>query len=346
MTVTLKDLAAHVGKSVTTVSRALGDYDDVSPITKELVHQAVAELGYEPNVTARQLQKQRTDTIGLLLPTTFPRFSDPFFSQLLAGIVEQAAQYGLDLLVTSTVSNAEELDIYLRYIRSRRVDGFIVVRTQRRDDRIEMLSEHGFPFVAFGRTESAQNYSFVDDDGELGIQIMVDHLAELGHRRIACIMEPPDLMKAHLRLRGFQQGIKDNNLPLEQSLIRTGGFRQRSGRLLGGQLLDLPNPPTAIVTQNDLLALGAMSAAHERGLVVGQDVSITGFDDIDLAEYANPPLTTIRQPAHTMGKRVCQTLFDVMNDASKKDKSAIKRQQILKPELVIRQSTGPPKGLM
>jgi len=317
MAIRLKDLATHVGKSITTVSRALGDYDDVSPATKALVHQAVAELGYEPNVAARQLQKKRTDTIGLLLPATVPRFSDPFFSQFLAGIVEQAAEYGIDLLVTSNSSDNEEQECYLRYMRSRRVDGFIVVRTQRYDTRIEMLCEHDFPFAAFGRTEIVQDFPFVDDDGEQGIQMMVEHLVALGHRRIACIMEPPNLMKAHLRLSGFLQGLDTHNLPIDEALILVGGFRQRSGRLLGGQLLDLPDPPTAIVAQNDLLALGAMSAANERELLVGTDVSITGFDDIDLAEYANPPLTTIRLPAYEMGKRICQLLFDVINGESR-----------------------------
>lgn len=345
MTVTLKDLAAHVGKSITTVSRALGDYDDVSPVTKALVREAVAELGYEPNITARQLQRQRTDTIGLILPASFPRFSDPFFSQLLAGIVEQAAEFGIDLLVTSNASGDEEQERYLRYMRSRRVDGFIVVRTQRADARIALLREHDFPFVAFGRTEQVGSvdgeidtgFPFVDDDGALGIQLAIDHLAALGHERIAFIMEPPNLMKAHLRLRGFRSGLEKNSLPIDESLILTGGFRQRSGQILGGQLLDSIDPPTAIVTQNDLLALGVLSAAHERGVRVGAELSVTGYDDIDLAEYANPPLTTLHQSALEIGNRICKLVVDVINN-----ESSVEKVNILEPKLVIRQSTGPP----
>ncbi|MEM7126822.1 MAG: LacI family DNA-binding transcriptional regulator [Chloroflexota bacterium] len=339
MSVTLKDLAEHVGRSITTVSRALGGYSDVSPATRQLVQKAVKELGYEPNVTARQLQKRRTDTIALLLPPNFPRFSDPFFSQLLAGIVEQAAEYGIDLLVTTNASQDDEQACYLRYIRSRRVDGFIIVRTQREDARISLLQQHDFPFVAFGRTEIADDFPFIDDDGELGIRLMVQHLVDLGHKRIACIMEPANLMKAHLRLQGFLQALEVNNLLVDRPRIVEGGFRQRSGRLLAGELLELPKPPTAIVTQNDLLALGAMSAAHERGLTIGNDISITGFDDIDLAEYANPPLTTVHQPALAIGQQICQLLFDVINQ-----QNIAEEQKILEPSLVIRQSAGPPSG--
>lgn len=336
MAVTLRDVAEHVGRSVTTVSRALADYSDVSPQTKEAVKMAVQELGYVPNITARQLQKQRTDTIGLLLPALNLRFSDPFFSEFLSAIVEQAKTHGFDLLVTTHASADDETETYLQYIRSRRVDGFILVRMARHDSRVALLQEHNYPFVAFGRAEDPSNFPFVDEDSELGIRLIVEHLIELGHRRIGAIMEPAELSKSWFRMQGFINGLKANGIDYDDSLVLEGGFRQRSGRLLGAQLLDMPDPPTAIVAGNDLIALGAMNAAHERGLVVGKDVSITGFDDIALAAYINPPLTTLRQSVHKIGTQICDMLIKLINH-----ESLPQEQTILSPELIVRESSGP-----
>lgn len=325
-----------VGRSVTTVSRALGGYDDVSPETRKRVLQAAQELGYEPNITARQLQKRRTDTIGLILPSFNPRFSDPFFSEFLTGVVEETTQRSFDLLVSTDVTTEDETSRYLKFIRSRRVDGFIVVRTQRQDSRITLLKKHNYPFVAFGRVEGENDFPFIDEDGEQGIQQIVNHLIELGHTRFACISEPTYLMKSYLRVQGFRKALAEHGLPIDESRIIAGGFRQKSGQQIGGQLLDLDDPPTAIVAVNDLLALGAMRAARERGLVIGQDVSITGFDDIVLAEYAHPPLTTVHQPARRIGTMLCRMLVKLINRESLDQK-----QVVLQPELIVRQSTGP-----
>jgi len=336
MTVTLRDVAQHVGKSVTTVSRALADYSDVSPLTKEAVQAAVQELGYVPNITARQLQKQRTDTLGLLLPEVNLRFSDPFFSEFLSAVVEQAKVHGFDLLVTTHASADDEVETYLQYIRSRRVDGFILVRMSRTDPRIALLQEHNYPFVAFGQMEGTSNFPFVDEDSEFGIRLIIDHLIALGHNRIGAIMEPTKLSKSWFRLQGFINGLKVNGVDYDETLVVEGGFRQRSGQLLGAQLLDLPNPPTAIVAGNDLIALGAINAAYERGLKVGKDVSITGFDDIALAAYVNPPLTTLHQPVRKIGTQLCDMLIKIITQ-----ESLSQRQIIHSPQLVVRESTGP-----
>ena len=335
MTVTLKSIAERVGKSVTTVSRALAGYDDVSEATREQVRQVALELGYEPNIIARQLQKQRTDTLALILPTFGPRFSDPFFSEFLAGVGNEAARHGFDLLVSTCAPGDEEAATYLKNIRSRRVDGFIIVRTRRQDARIAILQEYGYPFAAFGRVEGSNDFPLVDEDCELGIRLVVDHLVEAGHTRLACIAAPSDLMLAHYRLKGFVDALETHGLPVDAELIIEGNLTQQSGREVGEQLLSRSDPPTAIVTCNDLMALGAMSAAQERGLVVGRDVSITGFDDIPPAEHAHPPLTTVRQPVYRIGGVVCQMLVKVI-----KGEEIQERQVILQPSLVVRQSSG------
>lgn len=335
MPVTLKDIAERVGKSVPTVSRALANFDDISPTTRREVQRVAREMGYEPNITARNLQKQRTDTIALILPTADKlRFSDPFFSEFLSAVAEQTTQYGFNLNI-ATDASGDVRETYLKNIRSRRVDGFIVIRTQRQDQRIELLREHNVPFVAFGRIEGNNDFHLVDDDDTDGIRQVVDHLVSLGHTRLACISEPTHFTKTYNRVLGFRQGLEAHNLASDPELIIESNFHQRSGQLAARQLLDVKNPPTAIVACNDLLALGAMSEAQERGLVVGRDISITGFDDIVLAEYANPPLTTVHQPAQKMGTMVAEMLVKVINREQTDEK-----QVVLKPTIIIRQSSG------
>ena len=336
MAATLKDIAREVGVSVTTVSRALAGYNDVAASTRQEIERVAREMGYEPNITARNLQRQRTDTIALILPTANElRFSDPFFSELLSGIVEEMARHGFNLNVSTTTA-VNENETYLKAIRSRRVDGFIIMRTRLQDDRIDLLREYNVPFVAFGRVEQDNDFHLVDEDGYAGIRQIVDHLVSLGHTRMACIAEPTTLTKSYHRVQGFLDGLAAHKLPHYLDLLIETHFRQRSGRQSALQLFDIPNPPTAIVACNDLLALGAISAAQEQGLTVGRDVSVTGFDDILLSEYANPPLTTVHQPAQQLGKMVVEMLTKVINREPVEEK-----QIVIRPSLIIRQSTGP-----
>ncbi len=335
MSVTLKDIAERVGKSVTTVSRALHGYDDVSPETKALVHQVAEEMGYTPNIIAQRLQKQRTDTIGFILPTFGPRFSDPFFSEFLAGIGNKSAKLGYDLLVSTHPPGEEELRTYRRKVQSYLVDGFVIVRTRRHDARIEYLSQVDFPFVVFGRTESERVFPYVDEDSEYGMRLLAHHLADLGHQRIAFIAAPEELMFAHYRRRGFKEGLAEKGLQLDETMIVVGDLTQRDGFRQATLLLDQPNPPTAIAACNDLMALGAISAAQKRGLTVGKDIAITGFDNIPLAEHSHPPLTTIHQPIYQIGDMVCEKLIGLINgEKGEAD------QVLLQPSLIIRETCG------
>jgi LacI family transcriptional regulator len=335
LVITLKDIARETGKSVTTVSRALNDYEDVSADTKALVLRVANELGYSPNTWAQRLQKQRTDTIGLIIPTFGPRFSDPFFSELLAGIGNRAAQFGYDLLVSTHAPGDEEVEAYCAAVQGRRVDGFILVRTRRKDARVECLQDANFPFVAFGRAEDNLDFPFVDEDGSYGMKLVTEHLTSLGHKRIACIAPPPELMFAHYRLKGFRDGLAEAGLPADDALVLVGDLTQRGGHEQACKLLDMPSPPTAIAACNDLMAFGAMSAAQEQGLVVAKDIAITGFDDIPMAEYSHPSLTTIHQPLYQIGGMVCEMLIRLIQGEALDEK-----QILLKPELIVRQSTG------
>lgn len=335
MVVTLKDIAKKTGKSITTVSRALNDYDEVSLATKELVRRVAAELGYTPNISAQRLQKQLTDTIGLIIPTFGPRFSDPFFSELLAGVGNRAASLGYDLLVATRAPGDEEVEAYYSMAQGRRVDGFVLVRTRRKDERVESLQKTNYPFVAFGRAEENIDFPYVDEDSVYGMRLVTQHLISLGHRRIACISPPPELMFAHYRLQGFRDGLAEANIPMDDSLFRVGDLTQRGGYEQASKLLDLPSPPTAIAACNDLMAFGALSAAQDRGLVVGKDISITGFDNIPMAEHSHPSLTTLHQPLYQIGGMVCEMLIRLI-----RGETLERKQILLEPELIVRQSSG------
>lgn len=335
MSVSIKDIAKRVNRSITTVSRALNDYDDVSPETKQLILKTAKEMGYSPNTYAQRLQKQQSDTLGLILPTFSPRFSDPYFSELLAGIGNMASDLGFDVLVSTRSPGPEEKEAYKKLIEGRRVDGFIVVRTRNQDARIEYLLSQNFPFVAFGRTNDWERFSFVDEDGFFGMQLVAEHIAGLKHEKIGCITPHPNLAFTDKRLAGLRDGLEKFNIILDPAYIKAGDLTQRSGYELGSVLLDLPERPTAIVACNDLMAFGVISAVQERGLVVGEDVSVTGFDDIPMSEFSHPPLTTVHQPVYQIGGRVCEMLVNIIRNEESEH-----QQVLLKPNLVVRQSTG------
>jgi LacI family transcriptional regulator len=334
--VTLKDIAQRVGYSITTVSRALAGYDDVAESTRQLILETAAEMGYHPNATARRLQKQRTDTIGFIIPTFGPRFSDPYFSELLAGIGNAAAEQDYDLLVsTCSPDTPEEVQAYERFIQGRRVDGTLVVRARKHDTRIAYLLEQQFPFVAFGRSLVEGDFCYVDVDGIAGIRKVTHHLINLGHRRIAIILPPEDLMFAHYRWLGFEEAMVEAGLPIEQTLVERGELTERSGYEIGNDLLAQDDPPTAIIACNDLMALGVISVAQGLGLTVGRDVAVTGFDDVSLAAHSHPPLTTVRQPIYEVGQRISRMLIQLIEGETLEE-----RHVILEPQLVVRESCG------
>ena len=334
MPITLQNIADHLGLSVATVSRALADVPTVAAKTRARVLAAAAAMGYYPNVMARRLQKQRTDTIGFVIPTFGLRFSDPFFSELLAGVGNAAAKHEMDLLVSTCAPGPEELAVYERIVKQCRVDGMLVVRTRVQDQRIAYLVEHNFPFVAFGRTEQALDFPYIDVDGYAGLRALTQHLIDLGHHVIAYVSAPLELMFAKYRLQGYQDVLKANHLLYDAALIQIGALTEQDGYEAGKQLLCGDKAPTAIIASNDLMALGVINAARACGLQVGRDVAVAGFDDIPVSSHAQPPLTTIHQPIYEIGRRSCEMLITLLSG-----QRLATPQVLLQPELVVRQST-------
>jgi len=334
VTVTLKDIAERVNRSVTTVSRALHDYDDVNKETRELVKRTAHEMGYMPNVVAQRLQKQRTDTLGLILSSSGPRLSDPHFGEVLAGVGDEISRAGFDLLISIPDPSLDVLAAYHQKMSGRRVDGVLVVRTRCRDERVGFLLEHDVPFVAYGRTLDGREFPYVDVDYVAGMRALVQHLSDLGHRRVACVIGSPDFTFVHYQLEGFRLAMHTCGLSANDDLIIEADLTQRGGYGAAQTLLSQSEPPTAIVASSDLMALGVMSAAQDQGLDVGRDIAIAGFDDIPLAETSHPTLTTVRQPAHRLGQ-----LMGKMLVALARGEAPSEPQVLVVPSLIIRQST-------
>jgi len=333
--ITLKDISIKVGKSITTVSRALNDYDDVNPETKKMIQVAAEEMGYRPNIIAQRLQKQKTDTLGFIVPTFGPRFSDPFFSEFLAGVGNMSSDLGFDLLVSTQPPGDKEFQTYHKMMDGQRVDGFIIVRTRRNDGRINDLLKQDFPFTVFGRIEGRNDFPYVDEDGSYAMRQIADHLVGLGHTRIGCIAPDPELMFAATRTKGLKDGLAAHGIQMDESMCKVGDLTQKGGYLQAKAIMNEPDPPTAIVACNDLMALGAISAIQDLGLEVGRDISITGFDDIPLAEYSHPPLTTVHQPIYQIGGMVCEMLIKIILGQELEQKHIL-----LKPSLIVRESSG------
>lgn len=337
---TLRDVARHSGISVTQVSRALNDHADVADQTKARVRQAADELGYSPNIDARRLKAPHAaaGSIGLILPSDTLRFSDPFFGRLLTAIVAEAAQHGFELHLSTPVDPASPIDPYQRALRRNRVDGFVLVRTETTDPRATFLAEQGFPFVSFGRPEVAQDVPSVEVEPD-SMTPAVQHLVELGHRRLTLLAEPPQYCIGESRVTSFARAVAAAGLdPAAVKTVRAG-FREASGYRATGEVLTGPEPPTAILAANDLIALGALQAATDLGVNVPEQLSIIGFDDIDAARLARPPLTTFRQDAEDVARLLVRQLLP-----SIEAKAVVATTSHVGAEFVVRASTGAPPG--
>lgn len=332
----LKDIAQKTGFSITTVSRALAGYDDVKPDTRRQIEAVAMGLGYQPNGVARQLRSQKTDTLGIVIPSDDTRFSDDFFSELLMGVGYATAHMGYDLLVSAQTSD-DEMSAYRRIVGGNRVDGVIIARTRRHDPRIAYLQECGHAFVVAGRSapDEPSNFPYVDVDSQDGIGQVTNHLIGLGHRHIGIILPPSEIAYTGYRLAGYQQALIHAHLPYQPHYVVHGDLRREGGRDATYNLLTHHPQLTAIVACNDAMALGAMNTIQAMGLRVGADVAVTGFDNIALAEHAHPPLTTVRQPFVEIGQHLVELLIRLIQQ-----KPLGESQILLSPMLIIRQSCG------
>lgn len=336
---TIRDIATAAGVSIGTVSNYLNDPQMVAEETHKKITEKILELDYHPRAAARSLKSRLTLRIGLvpiISPANYHSTEpgDNAFLELLAGLNTTAAENGYDILISGALNEAQELKTYSRLIGEGQVDGLVIMGIRSQDERLNLLTKKKFPFVAFGRSDVDIEYPYVDVDGAAGMEIAIQYLAELGHTRIAYITPPKGLMCNFQRWEGFVSGMEKNHLQINQDYVIEGGFNQKDGQICTHLLLDLPEPPTAVITANDICAFGAMRALQVRGLQVGKDVSVIGFDDISLSDHWQPPLTTIAQPFRKIGFTLMESLFKVISG------DTALPQTLVKPKLIIRQSTG------
>ena len=333
---TIKDVAKALNISITTVSRALDGYDDVAKDTHDLVVRTAGEMGYTPNRAARQLRRQRTDTIGFILPSEKPQFADAFYSEFIAGLGDYAVSGNFDLLVsTATPNSATEKKIYEKWVQGHRVDGIVINRTRLDDWRIQFLTDQKMPFVSLERSLLPIDFIGVETDIQRAYQDLFGHLASQGHSRIAYIGGSEDLKIDYDRYKAYMSGLQDQSISLDPALVVRGDLTPEGGYQATFSLLDMDNPPTAIVCLNDLTGIGAIHASHDRGLKVGRDIAIAGFDGISDSAHTQPPLTTIDQPVYEIAGRLVIMLFSLIEG------EPIANHQVkVEPQLLIRGSTG------
>ncbi len=337
---TIREIAKRLGLSITTVSRALDGYSDVSPSTRKLVEETAREMGYVPNRAARMLRRKRSDTIGYIIPSVRPRFMDPFYSEFVAGLGDAAVTNALDLLVSSAPADqAVEMQIYSNWVQSRKVDGMVLNRVRIQDKRVQYLSTNNMPFVALEFSKDGIDYPRVEVLCETAYHQLIKHIASLGFRRIAFIGGPEAFILQFYRFSKYKEALITNGLIYDPKLVVLGDLTSASGYESTKRLLSIPDPPNAIICINDETGFGAMHAISETGLIVGRDIAVAGFDGVQNAAFSQPPLTTIDQPVY----QIAGMLVDML--AKKIKGQSIQQERItLEPNLIIRESTIGPMG--
>ncbi len=337
MRITIRDVARQLNLSITTVSRALDGYNDVSEGTRKLVVETAHKMGYVPNRAARQLRRQRTDTIGYILPGEKLQFADSFFSEFVAGLGDEAAANNYDLLVsTASLGSEAERDLYTRWVQGRKVDGIVINRILLHDWRVRYLSEQEVPFVSLERSPEVKKFIGIEVDSRAGVLALMAHLVGLSHRHIAYVGASTNLKIESDRLEGYRGGLKEAGLPFDTQLVAMGDLTAASGFNAAERLLSLKDPPTAIVCVNDLTAIGVMHAINEHHLRVGQDIAVAGFDGIPDTAHTQPPLTTLHQPVYDIARDLSKMLLACING-----QPPAQTDTIVRPELIVRASTQP-----
>jgi len=330
---TIRDVAKKLNLSITTVSRALDGYDDVAEPTRQLVISTARKLGYTPNRAARQLRRQKAETIGFILPAGAQHFAEPFFTEFIAGLGNELASRNYDLLVSAVASEDDEREMYKRWANGGKVDGFILNRLRLHDWRVKFLTRQHMPFATLDYSGEGK-YPCIRVDGAEGFVELVGHVRNNGFRKFAFIGGPENLVNQAERLDWFRQALQFHELVLNEKLIITADLTSAGGYQSAIELLSLPDPPDAILCVNDETAFGVLHAAHQQGLEVGRELAVAGFDGVQDAKHSEPPLTTLDIPVFDIARQLVDMLLKTI--AAETVDSPI----FIKPNLLIRSSTG------
>jgi LacI family transcriptional regulator len=348
LSASIKEVALKAGVSIATVSRVLNDKGPVAEATRSRILEAIERLRYVPHGAARSLITNQTDTIGVLLPDLYGEF----FSEVIRGIDQAARRNGLHVLISGFHSDRAEIEAVLRALRGR-VDGLIVLspdvdaQTLRRNlpetlpvvllnTRIDRQMPHTPQAPQAQGAVDALNFDAINTDNHGGALAMVRHLAALGHRWIALIRGPEENADARERLRGYRDALRAEGLMAAESLELSGDFSEESGYRAGQLLLTLKPRPTAVFAANDSMAIGCLFALRAAGIRVPEDVALAGFDDIPIARYLSPSLSSVHVPIAELGTRAMERLLHAVEHKNEHER----RRETVATTLVVRGSCG------
>ena len=335
--VTIKDVAREAGVSIGTASQALRGSPTVREETRRRVLAVAKRLRYQPSALARGLVTRRTHTVGLLISD----IANPFFIRAVRAVEDVAQENGYNVILCNTDEDPAKETQYLRVLMEKRVDGIILATTAGSLQAVRDVRWRRIPLVLFYRELPKVATDTVKVDGVLGGRLATEHLLSLGHRRIAIIHGPVVRSTGAERLQGFLLALRAAGVRPDPALIREGNFKQDSGRELTRQLLDLSPPPTALSCTNNLMTVGALQALGERGIRMPSDLSLVGYDDMEWWTLTHPPLTTVGQPVYDLGREAMRLLLAQIGADGRRRPQRV----VLKPELILRESCGPPRDL-
>lgn len=329
MSATIQDVAEKADVSVATVSRTLNGSESVRKSTREKVLKAARSLDYHRNESARNLRTQKTRTVGVLLPN----MHGEFFAQVTRGLDRRAREDGHHLLVSNSHTKKSEARSVIRSLLGR-IDGLILLWPRLELEFLEELIPKTLPVVLLNTAPQQSRFRTLAFENRKGAYSAVQHLAEHGHERVAILTGGAQNFDAQQRLDGYREAVSDFDLQADPSLEIEGAFTRESGRRAVTHLFKLEPAPTALFASNDSMALGVLRGIHEAGLAVPDDLALVGFDDIPMAQYATPSLSTVHAPTEELGERAMSILIGELRDEG--DAS----HQTLATEFVARRSCG------
>ncbi|MBY7732899.1 DNA-binding transcriptional regulator CytR [Vibrio bathopelagicus] len=331
---TMKDVAQLAGVSTATVSRALMNPEKVSVSTRKRVETAVLEAGYSPNTLARNLRRNESKTIITIVPD----ICDPYFAEIIRGIEDAAVENDYLVLLGDSGQQKKRESSFVNLVFTKQADGMLLLGTDHPFDVSKPEQKNLPPMVMACEFAPELELPTVHIDNLTSAFEAVNYLAQLGHKRIAQISGPTTATLCKFRQQGYQQALRRAGVSMNPAYSTVGDFTFEAGAQAVRHLLALPEQPTAIFCHNDAMAIGAIQEAKKLGLRVPQDLSIVGFDDIQFAQYCDPPLTTISQPRYEIGRQAMLMMLDLL-----KGNDVQAGSRLLEAKLVVRGSTAPPR---
>lgn len=330
--ITMSEVAEIAQVSKMSVSRVLNNKPGVSEETRKRVLDALDELGYKPNIFTR-VYNSPSKLIGLLIPD----ITSAYIGEILRGVSSAAEKLnqGLLLYTQGRTQPDERTHYYFSLLNTGLVDGVLMIVPRNYETIVQDLKKRELPYVIIDHHSNVEDEPSVTATNRKGMLEATRYLVALAHRRIGFITGRKDIACSYERLQGYKDALAEVGIPFEPELVRDGDNQQRTGFHEARNLLQLKNPPTAIIASNDLMAFGVMDAARTAGLMIGRDISIIGFDDIYMASQSYPPLTTVRQPLAEMGEVALDTLLMLLEE-----RKVLNLQRELPTELIVRESTG------